>query len=45
MSGALNVGTINTTTHNIYGAIVNINAVSINLNGVVSIPTNFFSQW
>jgi hypothetical protein len=45
MSGALNVGTVNSTVHNIYGSVVNINALSINLNGIVSSPTSYFTQW
>jgi hypothetical protein len=45
INGALNVGTAGSTVHNISGLTVNINALYINLNGIVSMPTNFFTQW
>ena len=44
-TGILNLGTTLTGTHNINGAVININCALINLNGFVSTGTSFFSQW
>ena len=44
-NGGLSCGTVNTSVHNIYGSVMNINCLSINLNGIVSSPTSFFTQF